>query len=96
MAQVAVCSEIHTKHINTVCGQNVELLNVKLDGTYSNHLALQLKSQCTVMQHLSFLCENDGTNDSRMDSNGSIVLYMAPDRKTRVYIFHQGTERGEP
>jgi len=26
----AVCSEIHTKYINTVCGQNVELLNVKL------------------------------------------------------------------
>ena len=22
---IAVCSEIHTKHINTVCGQNVEL-----------------------------------------------------------------------
>ena len=27
---MAVCSEIHTKHMNTVCGQNVELLNVKL------------------------------------------------------------------
>jgi len=27
---MAVCSEIHKKHINTVCGQNVELLNVKL------------------------------------------------------------------
>ena len=27
---IAVFSEIHTKHINTVCGQNVELLNVKL------------------------------------------------------------------
>ena len=27
---ISVCSEIHTKHINTVCGQNVELLNVKL------------------------------------------------------------------
>jgi len=27
---MAVCSQIHTKHINTVCGQNVELLNVKL------------------------------------------------------------------
>ena len=25
---MAVCSQIHTKHINTVCGQNVELLNV--------------------------------------------------------------------
>jgi len=27
---MAVCSQIHTKHINTVCVQNVELLNVKL------------------------------------------------------------------
>ena len=27
---MAVCSEIHTEHINTLCGQNVELLNVKL------------------------------------------------------------------
>ena len=28
---IAVCSEIHTKHTNTLCGQNVELLNVKLE-----------------------------------------------------------------
>jgi len=27
---IAVCSQIHTKHINTLSGQNVELLNVKL------------------------------------------------------------------
>ena len=27
---IAVCCQIHTKHINTVCGQNVELLNFKL------------------------------------------------------------------
>jgi len=27
---IAVCSQIHTKHINRVCGQNEELLNVKL------------------------------------------------------------------
>jgi len=27
---ISVCSEIHTKHINTLCGQNVELFNVKL------------------------------------------------------------------
>jgi hypothetical protein len=26
----AVCSEINTKHINTLCGQNVEFVNVKL------------------------------------------------------------------
>ena len=34
---IAVCSEIHIKHINTLCGQNVEFANVKLGGTYSNH-----------------------------------------------------------
>jgi hypothetical protein len=27
---IAVCSEIHTRHINTLWVQNVELLNVKL------------------------------------------------------------------
>ena len=27
---IAVCSEIHIKHINTLCGQNVELLSVEL------------------------------------------------------------------
>jgi len=25
-----VCSQMHTKHINTLCGQSVELLNVKV------------------------------------------------------------------
>ena len=27
---MAACSQIHTKHINTLCGQNVELLNVEM------------------------------------------------------------------
>jgi len=46
---IAVCSEIHTKHINTVCGQNVQLLDVKLVvhivtmcGTYSDHCAIHI------------------------------------------------------
>jgi hypothetical protein len=37
---IAVCSQIHTKHINTLCGQDVELLNVKPGGTYGDHWAL--------------------------------------------------------
>jgi hypothetical protein len=37
---IAVCSEIHTKHINTLCGQNVEFVNVKPGGTYSNRGSL--------------------------------------------------------
>jgi hypothetical protein len=27
--EVGVCSQINTKHINTQCGQSVQLLNVK-------------------------------------------------------------------
>jgi hypothetical protein len=38
---IAICSEIHTKHTNTLCGQNVEFVDVKPGGTYSNHWALE-------------------------------------------------------
>ena len=34
---IAVCSRIHTKHINALGGQKVELLNVKLVVHNSNH-----------------------------------------------------------
>ena len=27
---IAVCSQIHTKRITTLCGQNIELLSVEL------------------------------------------------------------------
>jgi hypothetical protein len=37
---IAVCSEIHTKHINTLCGQNVEFVNVKRGGTFSSYRAV--------------------------------------------------------
>ena len=38
---IAVYSDIHTKHINTLCVQKVELLIVKSGGTYSNHWAVK-------------------------------------------------------
>jgi len=41
VAQVAVCSEIHTKHVYSPCGQKVELPYVKVGGTYSDHWALE-------------------------------------------------------
>jgi len=34
MEIIAVCSHIHTKHVNTLCGQNVEFVDVKAGGTY--------------------------------------------------------------
>jgi hypothetical protein len=36
-------SEIHTKNIYTLCEQNVEFMNVKPGGTYSNHWTLKGK-----------------------------------------------------
>ena len=32
---IAVCSQIHTKHVNTVFGQDVEFVNVKTDGVWN-------------------------------------------------------------
>jgi hypothetical protein len=45
---IAVCSEIHTKHINTLCGQNVEFVNVKSSGTQNNHWALKGYTRCNM------------------------------------------------
>jgi len=33
---IAVCSEINTKHINTLCGQNVEIFKFELGGAHTN------------------------------------------------------------
>jgi len=38
---IAVCSQIHTKHINTQCGQKIEFVDVKPGGTCSYHWALK-------------------------------------------------------
>ena len=36
-AKVTICSEINTKHMNTLCGQNVKYLNVKPVGASRIH-----------------------------------------------------------
>jgi hypothetical protein len=38
---IVVCSEIHTKHINTLSGQKVELLNVQPVGVSRNQQGLE-------------------------------------------------------
>ena len=43
---IAVCSQIHTKHINTLCGQNVELYIKTQSVPHSKHtLYLGYKNQ---------------------------------------------------
>jgi hypothetical protein len=38
---IAVCSEVQTEHINTLCGQNVKSVNVKPRGIYNYHWILK-------------------------------------------------------
>ena len=38
---IAVCSQIHAKHTNTLCGQSVEFLYIIAGGTYSDHWVLE-------------------------------------------------------
>jgi hypothetical protein len=45
---IAVCSEIHTKHVNTLCGQNIEFVNVKPGSAYSNYCNWRSSSYRTV------------------------------------------------
>ena len=52
----AVCSEIHTKHINTLCAKNVELLDVKPRVTYSDHWALKFYSVAEHQQAAIHIC----------------------------------------
>jgi len=40
----AVCPDIHTKHINTMCEQNVEFLEFKPGGTYELYRVIYKES----------------------------------------------------
>jgi hypothetical protein len=54
---IPVYSENHMKPINTLCGQNAELLNVKVGGTYSYHCAFkcQVKRNSEIIYPFIFL-----------------------------------------
>jgi hypothetical protein len=60
---IAVCSEIHIKHINTLCGLKVELLNVTRSGTYSNHWALEGYRPYSAVNRLRLSYTNQSAND---------------------------------
>jgi hypothetical protein len=56
----AASSEIHTKHIHTLCGQELECFNVKPGGTQNNDWALKrlkdfqkTSDSCSVVSHLT-------------------------------------------
>jgi hypothetical protein len=50
---IAVYSDIHTQHINALCGPNVEFLNDKPGGTYSGHSAFKSYKHSIVLLPLN-------------------------------------------
>jgi len=70
---IAVCSQIHTKHINTLCGQNVELLNVKL---------VVYKVSTGIESVREVACDN--TCRRVATSGGPSTRYLRPHKMQRV------------
>jgi len=55
---MAVCSEIHMKHINTLCGQKLNFFNVKTRGTYRNRWASKVKENHKCISYNILWAEN--------------------------------------
>ena len=54
---IAVCSQIHTKHINTLCGQNVELYKKTQSVPRSKHSVSVTKTrQLTLYREIIAVC----------------------------------------
>ena len=54
---IAVCSEIHTKHINTLCGQNVELyINIQSVPRSKHSVSVIKTSQLMLYREIIAVC----------------------------------------
>jgi len=56
---MAVCSQIHTKHINKMCGQNIEFVNVKCSvrtAQYTHSVSVIKTSQLMMYGEIITVC----------------------------------------
>ena len=74
---IAVCSQIHTKHINTLCGQNVELPNVK-----PGPKGLNATKHVTCMT--AVLCSKAGNWNAPLDRKSIMNIAIHPGRKSHM------------
>ena len=87
---IAVCSQIHTKHINTLCGQNVELLIVK-PGLYEYYYCNIFRyGQCFKMTSL----RSDLQGDTELSAMGlrAVCMTCCPTVEEQVpsFVTHPG------
>ena len=92
---IAACSQIHTKHVNTLCGQNVELLNVKL-AVYKDPVRTAQKthsvsviktSQLMLYREIIAVCSQIHTKHTNTLSGQNVELLNV---KLGVYIVTTG------
>jgi len=84
---IAVWSQNHTKHTNTLRGQNVGLLNVKPGGIYSDHWDLKGSSQRRLNQEKR---HDQGIPRTRTSRCCNLSIYRS-DRYTALQIARTAT-----
>jgi NifU-like protein involved in Fe-S cluster formation len=74
---IAVCSQIHTKHINTLCGQNVELY-IKIQSVpRSKHSVSVIKTgQLMLYTEIIAVCSQIHTKRTNTLCGHNVELYI--------------------
>jgi hypothetical protein len=77
MEIIAVCSQIHTKHINTLCGQNVELY-IKIQSVpRSRHCICIIRtSQLMLYREIIAVCSQIHTKHINTMCGQNVELYI--------------------
>ena len=70
---IAVCSQIHIKHINKLCGQNVEFFYLKPGGKNSDHWAVNVIVQHTVIE-TAINAQNCATSHHLISGTVNLVI----------------------
>ena len=72
---IAVCSEIHTKHINTLCGQNVELYIKTQSVLRSKHSVSVIQtSQLMLYREIIAVCSEIRTEHINIQCGQNVQL----------------------
>jgi len=74
---IAVCSQIHTKHINTLCGQNVELcINIQSVPRSKHYISVIQTSQLMLYRKIIAVCSEIHTKHINTLCWQNVELYI--------------------
>jgi len=95
---MAVCSEIHTKHINTLCGQNVELyIHIKTQSVprSKHYISVIQTSQLMLYREIMAVCSEIHTKHINTLCGQNVELYIhiktqsVPRSKHSIYLLYK-------